>query len=67
MPRLTIKIGEKQYKKWEKECEKDKEKNEELEEKIRNLRKMRNKGRRNPISREGTAMKRRKLEKDLSV
>ena len=52
VPRLTTKIGEKQYKRWEKENEKDMERNEELEEKIRNLRKMRNRERRNPIQRD---------------
>ena len=61
VPRLTTKIGEKQYKRWEKESEKDIEKNEELEEKIINLRKMINKGRRNPIQRDGPAGKRRKM------
>ena len=65
VPRLTIKIGEKQYKKWEKEVEKDKEKNEELEGKIRDLRKKRNKERRNPGRVEGPAMKRRKMENDM--
>ena len=40
VPRLATKIGESQYKKWEKENEKDKEKHEALEEKIRNLRKI---------------------------
>ena len=49
VPRLTTKIGEKQYKKWEKEAEKDIEKHEELEEKIRNMSKQRNKGMRNPV------------------
>ena len=61
VPRLTTKIGEKQYKKWEKEAEKDIEKNEELEEKIRNLRKQRNKGRRNPVQKDCPASKRRKI------
>ena len=61
VPRLTTKIGEKQYKKWEKETEKDVEKNERLEEKIRNMRKMRNKSRRNPIQRDRPAGKRRKI------
>ena len=61
VPRLATKIGESQYKKWEKENEKDKEKHEALEEKIRNLRKMRNKGRRPPILTDEPAGKRRKI------
>ena len=64
VPRLTTKIGEKQYKKWEKEAEKDMEKNEQLEEKIRQMRKMRNKTRRNPTPKDVPASKRRKITQD---
>ena len=62
VPRLTIKLGEKQYKKWEKDNEKEMKRNEELESKIRDMRKMRNKGRRHNHPREGPAQKRRKME-----
>ena len=61
VPRLTTKIGEKHYKKWEKQNEKDEERNEELEEKIRKMRKNRNKERRNPVQKDEPAGKRRKL------
>ena len=45
MPRLTTKIGEKDYKKYEKEIEEEKKKEETLMEKIRGLRKEKNKER----------------------
>ena len=63
MPRLTTKIGEKDYRRWEKENEKEKEKEEKLEEKIRQLRKERNKNRnRKPhAGQHQPAGKRRKL------
>ena len=47
IPRLTTKIGEKMYQKWEKNEKEEKIKEVELEEKIRNLQKERNRGRRN--------------------
>ena len=48
VPRLTSKMGDNQYKKWEEKEEKEKEKNEELENRIRMMRKNRNKERRQP-------------------
>ena len=62
VPRLATKIGESQYKKWEKDIEIEKEKHEKLEERIRQLRKERNKERRNPGQRQQPAGKRRKVE-----
>ena len=62
VPRLTSKMGEHQFKKWEKEEENDKERNEELESRIRMMRKERNKERRRPAQLHQPAEKRRKLE-----
>ena len=61
VPRLTTKIGESQYKQWEKKAKADMEKHEILEGKIRLMRKQRNRGRRAPIMRDEPAGKRRKL------
>ena len=61
VPRITTKIGEKHFKKWEKESEKEKAREEELEEKIRRLRKVRNRGRRRNNLREQPAGKRLKV------
>ena len=47
VPRLSTKIGDSNFKKYEKDLEAEKEKSEELEEKIRRLRKDRNLERRN--------------------
>ena len=66
VPRLATKIGESQYKKWEKDNEKDIEKHEILEEKIRNLRKMRNKERKSPVLRDEPPGKRRKIGEERS-
>ena len=60
VPRLTTKIGEKDYKKWERKNEEEREKEEILEEKIRTLRKNRNKERRNIEPSGQPAGKRRK-------
>ena len=63
VPRLSTKIGDNNYKKFEKEMEKDKEKNSYLESKIRDLRKSRNIERRNiPRRKDEPALKRRKME-----
>ena len=62
VPRLTTKIGDFHYKKWEEETEKEKEKEEELEEKIRKMRKERNKTRRNPKNIKEPAGKRQKMD-----
>ena len=45
LPRLANKIGENDYKKWEKNQSEEKEKDKELEEEIRKMRMKRNKGR----------------------
>ena len=45
LPRLTTKLGEKEFEKWKKEELEDKKKEEDLEKKIRTLRKERNKKR----------------------
>jgi hypothetical protein len=64
VPRLTTKIGDSHYKKWEEETEKEKEKEEELEEKIRKMRKERNKTWRNPKNLKETAGKRQKVDEE---
>ena len=62
VPRLATKIGERDFKKWEKRQEKEKEKEEQLEKNIRNLRKERNRLRRPASKKEQPAGKRRKME-----
>jgi hypothetical protein len=60
IPRITTKIGDTNYKRYEKEIEQEKEKEEKLEEKIRQMRKTRNKGRRKyPNQKEQPSNKRR--------
>ena len=62
MPRLASKMGENQFKKWEKKEEAEKEKNEELENRIRAMRKSRNKERRQQDRQGQPAEKRRRVE-----
>ena len=62
VPRLTSKIGDNQYKKYEKEIEEEKEKEEILESKIRKMRKERNRGRKPNKNRDQPTSKRVKLD-----
>ena len=62
VPRLASKMGENQFKKWEKKEEAEKEKNEELENRIRAMRKSRNKERRQQDRQGQPAEKRRRVE-----
>ena len=51
LPRLTTKLGDKEFEMWKKETQEEKKKEEELERKIRSLRKERNKERKTEPSR----------------
>ena len=64
VPRLTSKIGDNQYKKYEKEIEEEKEKEEILESKIRKMRKERNRGRKPTKNRDQPASKRVKVDEN---
>ena len=61
LPRLSTKLGEKEFKQWEKERDEDLEKEEILEMKIREMRKSRNRERGNRSTRGQPAKKRRKI------
>ena len=62
VPRLTTKIGEKDYEKYEKNIEEERKKEEILEGKIRQLRKERNRERKGNKWQEQPAEKRRKTD-----
>ena len=67
VPRLTTKIGENHYKKYEKEMEQDREKEEILEGKIRKMRKERNKSRKQAPGAEQPTGKRRKVDESRYI
>jgi hypothetical protein len=62
VPRLTTKIGDSNYNKWEEKTEKEREKEDKLEEKIRKMRKERNKTKRNPKNLKEPAGKRQTVD-----
>ena len=61
LPRLTTKVGENHYKRWEKDLNEEKMRDELLESKIRQMRKDRNMGRMRNSRRETQPLKRRKI------
>ena len=61
VPRLTTKIGDSHYRKWEEDLEKEKMKEMELESKIRTMKKSRNKNRSSNTTQLQPASKRRKI------
>jgi hypothetical protein len=60
IPRLSTRLGDKEYKKYEKGLEEEKEKEEMMEKRIREMRKMRNKNRKPRSQQTNPAPKRRK-------
>ena len=61
VPRLSTKIGENEYKKWEEDNETEREREEEIESKIRKLKKERNRNRMPKTRRNQPPNKRRKM------
>ena len=64
IPRLSTRLGDREYKQYEKELKAEKEKEEALEERIRAMRKNRNKQRRGRPQKSAPAAKRRKTGKN---
>ena len=62
IPRLSTRLGDREYKQYEKEMEAEKQKEEILEKKIREMRKARDKQRKGRIQKASSAPKRRKIE-----
>ena len=67
IPRLTSKIGEHEYKKWEEDDREEKRKEEMIEEKVRMLRKERNKSRRRDNLEEGENMPKKRRKTNFEI